>query len=157
MSVESLSVKQISLRSSFTICCTSIEEAFIKDTSLTDLYALQRQIMDKFTRLDTMQEHILELLLSDELVSSEYEEDFTKAEKYRDKMNQLFSELEYATIVLKLCYNNNEMVLRCLLENGSQKSYLTQRVIDHLNLKPASKPTIVLWNVLLVYVSRRGT
>ncbi|GFT36569.1 putative RNA-directed DNA polymerase from transposon X-element [Nephila pilipes] len=317
MSVESLRVKQKSLRSSFTMCCTSIEEALKKDTTLSDLYALQRQIMDKFTRLDTVQEHILELLLSDDLVSSEYEEDFTKAEKYRDKMNQLSAELENTdptsegldsgrtldrlmtflrkeveseemillartglgspqrqkskatveepflatsaalvntkggrsgkqkfclfcsqcnhwssdcligkklslndkksilirnracfrclskghnarscrlkmlkcmncddkshhtllcnkneefdlknetvgatisnslanqslitnvylqTIVLKLCYNNNEMVLRCLLDNGSQKSYLTQRVIDHLNLKPVSKQTIV--------------
>ncbi|GFT23984.1 hypothetical protein NPIL_10801, partial [Nephila pilipes] len=96
MSVESLRVKQKSLRSSFTMCCTSIEEALKKDTTLSDLYALQRQIMDKFTRLDTVQEHILELLLSDDLVSSEYEEDFTKAEKYRDKMNQLSAELEYA-------------------------------------------------------------
>ncbi|GFU14648.1 putative RNA-directed DNA polymerase from transposon X-element [Nephila pilipes] len=94
MSVESLRVKQKSLRSSFTMCCTSIEEALEKDTTLTDLYALQRQIMDKFTRLDTVQEHILELLLSDDLVSSEYEEDFTKAEKYHDKMNQLSAELE---------------------------------------------------------------
>ncbi|GFT75416.1 putative RNA-directed DNA polymerase from transposon X-element, partial [Nephila pilipes] len=94
MSVESLRVKQKSLRSSFTMCCTSIEEALKKDTTLTDLYALQRQIMDKFTRLDTVQEHILELLLSVDLVSSEYEEDFTKAEKYRDKMNQLSAELE---------------------------------------------------------------
>ncbi|GFS90633.1 uncharacterized protein NPIL_543871 [Nephila pilipes] len=94
MSVESLRVKQKSLRSSFTMCCTSIEEALKKETTLTDLYALQRQIMDKFTRLDTVQEHILELLLSDDLVSSEYEEDFTKAEKYRDKMNQLSAELE---------------------------------------------------------------
>ncbi|GFS44209.1 hypothetical protein NPIL_558141 [Nephila pilipes] len=96
MSVESLRVKQRSLRSSFTMCCTSIEEALKKDTSLTDLYALQRQRMDKFTRLDTMQEHILKLLLSDDLVSSEYEEDLTKAEKYRDKMNQLSTELENA-------------------------------------------------------------
>ncbi|GFT59167.1 putative RNA-directed DNA polymerase from transposon X-element [Nephila pilipes] len=78
------------------MCCTSIEEALKKDTTLTDLYALQRQIMDKFTRLDTVQEHILELLLSDETMSSEYEADFTKAEKYRDKMNQLSTELEYA-------------------------------------------------------------
>ncbi|GFS80174.1 uncharacterized protein NPIL_681291 [Nephila pilipes] len=94
MSVESLRVKQKSLRSSFTMCCTSIEEALKKDTTLTDLYALQRQIMDKFTRLDTVQEHILELLLSDDLVSSEYEEDFTKTEKYRDEMNHLSAELE---------------------------------------------------------------
>ncbi|GFT93061.1 hypothetical protein TNCV_2715711 [Trichonephila clavipes] len=28
------------------------------------------------------------------------------------------------------------MVLRCLLDNESQRSYLTRRVIDHLNLKP---------------------
>ncbi|GFS79024.1 hypothetical protein NPIL_565411 [Nephila pilipes] len=96
MSVESLRVKQKSLRSSFTMCCTSIEEALKKDTTLTDLYDFQRQIMDKFRRQDTVQEHILELILSDDLVSSEYEEDFTKAEKYRDKMNQLSAELEYA-------------------------------------------------------------
>ncbi|GFY20491.1 integrase catalytic domain-containing protein [Trichonephila clavipes] len=47
------------------------------------------------------------------------------------------------TIALKLCYSNSEMVLRCLLDNGSQRSYLTRRVIDHLNLKPVLKETIV--------------
>ncbi|GFT85320.1 integrase catalytic domain-containing protein [Nephila pilipes] len=294
MSVESLRVKQKSLRSSFTMCCTSIEEALKKDTTLTDLYALQRQIMDKFTRLDTVQEHILELLLSDDLekfrntdptsevldsgrtldrlmtflrkeVESEemmllartglgspqrqkskatVEEPFlvtsaalvntkggrsgkqkfclfcsqcnhwssdclmgkklslndkksilirnracfrclnkgNNARSCRLKMlkcmncddkshhtllcnkneefdlknetvgatissslaNQsLITNVYLQTIVLKLCYNNNEMVLRCLLDNGSQKSYLTQRVLDHLNLKPVSKQTIV--------------
>ncbi|GFX52954.1 uncharacterized protein TNCV_3228221 [Trichonephila clavipes] len=70
------------------MCCTSIEDALKRDTSLPDLYALQRQIMDKFARLDTVQEHILELLLGDETLSGEYEDDFNKAEKYRDKMNQ---------------------------------------------------------------------
>ncbi|GFS91239.1 integrase_H2C2 domain-containing protein [Nephila pilipes] len=102
MSVESLRVKQRSLHSSFTMCCTSIEEALKKDTSLTDLYALQRLKMDKFTRLDTVQEHILKFLQSDETMSSEYEEDFTKAEKYRDKMNQLSTELEYASKLLAI-------------------------------------------------------
>ncbi|GFS84348.1 hypothetical protein TNCV_4605621 [Trichonephila clavipes] len=53
MTVESLRVKQQSLRSSFTMCCSSIEDALKRDTSLPDLYALQRQIMDKFARLDT--------------------------------------------------------------------------------------------------------
>ncbi|GFW74546.1 hypothetical protein TNCV_2414451 [Trichonephila clavipes] len=94
MSVESLRVKQRSLWSSFIMCCTSIKEALKRDTSLTDLYALQRQIMDMFTRLVTVQEHILELLLSDETLSSENEVDFKKAEKYRDEMNQLSAELE---------------------------------------------------------------
>ncbi|GFU04706.1 integrase catalytic domain-containing protein [Nephila pilipes] len=213
MSVESLRGKQKSLRSSFTMCCTSIEEALKKDTTLTDLYALQRQIMDKFTRLDTVQEHILELLPSDETMSSEYEEDFTKAEKYRDKMNQLSAELENTDptsegldsgrtldrlmTFLRKEVESEEMILLartglgspqrqkskatveepflatsaalvntkggrsgkqkfclfcsqcnhwssdCLIDNGSQKSYLTQRVIDHLNLKPVSKQTIV--------------
>ncbi|GFY40884.1 putative RNA-directed DNA polymerase from transposon X-element [Trichonephila inaurata madagascariensis] len=76
--------------------CTSIEEALKMDTSLADLYALQRQIMDKFARLDTVQEHIWELLLGDETLSGEYEDDSKKAKKYRDKMNQLSAELEYA-------------------------------------------------------------
>ncbi|GFY35955.1 putative RNA-directed DNA polymerase from transposon X-element [Trichonephila clavipes] len=44
----------------------------------------------------TVQEQILELLLGDETLSGEYEDDFNKAEKYRDKMNQLSAELEYA-------------------------------------------------------------
>ncbi|GFS81489.1 integrase catalytic domain-containing protein [Nephila pilipes] len=200
----------------------TIEEALKKNTTLTDLYAFQRQIMDKFTRLDTVQEHILELLLSDDLVSIEYEEDFTKAEKYHDKMNQLSAELEYAVnqrlnkpqnptsegldsgrtldrlmTFLRKEVESEEMILLartglgspqrqkskatveepflatsaalvntkggrsskqkfylfcsqcnhwssdCLIDNGSQKSYLTQPVIDHLNLKPVSKQTIV--------------
>ncbi|GFW59067.1 putative RNA-directed DNA polymerase from transposon X-element [Trichonephila clavipes] len=50
--------------------------------------------MDKFARLNTVQEHILELLLGDETLSGEYEDDFNKAEKYRDKMSQLSAELD---------------------------------------------------------------
>ncbi|GFS99098.1 putative RNA-directed DNA polymerase from transposon X-element [Trichonephila clavipes] len=96
MTVESLKVKQRSLQSSFTMCCTSIEDALKRDTSLPDLYALQRQIMDKFAGLDTIQEQILELLLEVETLSDEYEDDFNKAEKYCNKMNQLSAELEYA-------------------------------------------------------------
>ncbi|GFT11565.1 putative RNA-directed DNA polymerase from transposon X-element [Trichonephila clavipes] len=96
MTVDSLIVKQRSLRSNFTMSCTSIEDALKRDTSLPDLYALQRQIMDKFARLDTIQEQILELLLGDETLSGEYEDDFNKVEKYRDKMNQLSAELKYA-------------------------------------------------------------
>ncbi|GFV50324.1 putative RNA-directed DNA polymerase from transposon X-element [Trichonephila clavipes] len=97
MTVESLRVKQRSLRSSFTMYCTSIEDTLKRDTSLPDLYALQRQIMDKFARLDTVQEYILELLLGDETLSGEYEDDFNKEEKRRDKINQLSVELlEYA-------------------------------------------------------------
>ncbi|GFW04048.1 hypothetical protein TNCV_2051641 [Trichonephila clavipes] len=69
-----------SLRSSFTMCCTSIEDALKRDSSLPDLYDLERQIMDKFARLVTVQEHILELLLGDETLSGEYEVDFNKAE-----------------------------------------------------------------------------
>ncbi|GFW02637.1 putative RNA-directed DNA polymerase from transposon X-element [Trichonephila clavipes] len=38
----------------------------------------------------------LELLLGDKTLSGEYEDDFNKAEKYCDKMNQLSAELEYA-------------------------------------------------------------
>ncbi|GFV64353.1 retrovirus-related Pol polyprotein from transposon 297 [Trichonephila clavipes] len=76
---------------------TSIEDALKRDISLADLYVLQRQIMDKFARLDTVQEQIWELLLEDETLSGEYEDDFfKKAEKYRDKMNQLSAEMEYA-------------------------------------------------------------
>ncbi|GFX42057.1 hypothetical protein TNCV_2134721 [Trichonephila clavipes] len=69
MTVESLRVKQRSLRSSFTMCCTSIEDALKRDTSLPDL---------------------------DETLSGEYEDDFNKAEIYHDKINQLSVELEYA-------------------------------------------------------------
>ncbi|GFW10454.1 hypothetical protein TNCV_892491 [Trichonephila clavipes] len=90
MTVESLRVKQRSLRSSLTMCCTSIEDALKRDTSLPDFYAFQRQIMDKFARLDTVQEQILELLLGDETLSGEYEDDFNEAEKYRDIMNHSY-------------------------------------------------------------------
>ncbi|CAL1280117.1 unnamed protein product [Larinioides sclopetarius] len=47
------------------------------------------------------------------------------------------------TIVLKLCNNGKEIILRCLLDSGSQNSYLTQRIIDNFELQPVSKQTIV--------------
>ncbi|GFU88126.1 putative RNA-directed DNA polymerase from transposon X-element [Trichonephila clavipes] len=55
----------------------------------------------------------------------------------------LITSVYLQTVALKLCYNNSEMVLRYLLDDGSQRSYLTRRVIDHLNLKPVLKQTIV--------------
>ncbi|GFS77510.1 hypothetical protein TNCV_320701 [Trichonephila clavipes] len=106
------------------MCCTSIEEVLKGDTSLADLYALQRQIMHKFARLDTTQEHILELLLGDETLSGEYEDDFKKAEKYRDKMNlrsQLSAEIwimQNATGKIKLELSEQTPSFRIARENA---------------------------------------
>ncbi|GFW03116.1 lysophospholipid acyltransferase 5 [Trichonephila clavipes] len=45
--LATIGVKQ---RLSFTMCCTSIEDALKRDTSLPDLYALQRHIMNNYAK-----------------------------------------------------------------------------------------------------------
>ncbi|GFS68534.1 putative RNA-directed DNA polymerase from transposon X-element [Trichonephila clavipes] len=53
-----------------------------------------QQLQDKFSRLETIQEEISDLLLTSHDLKDTYQEDFSKAEEYRDKFCQIFSILE---------------------------------------------------------------
>ncbi|GFY07957.1 putative RNA-directed DNA polymerase from transposon X-element [Trichonephila clavipes] len=52
------------------------------------------KLQDKFSRLETIQEEISDLLLTSHDLKDTYQEDFSKAEEYRDKFCQIFSILE---------------------------------------------------------------
>ncbi|GFY57212.1 putative RNA-directed DNA polymerase from transposon X-element [Trichonephila inaurata madagascariensis] len=47
------------------------------------------------------------------------------------------------TLVLKIEHNGKELQVRTILDSGSQKSYISERVIKVLKLRPKSKQTIV--------------
>ncbi|GFT87370.1 putative RNA-directed DNA polymerase from transposon X-element [Trichonephila clavipes] len=62
--------------------------------SRNEVNALYKQLQDKFSRLETIQEEISDLLLTSHDLKDTYQEDFSKAEEYRDKFCQIFSILE---------------------------------------------------------------
>ncbi|GFV93266.1 putative RNA-directed DNA polymerase from transposon X-element [Trichonephila clavipes] len=62
--------------------------------SKNEVNALYKQLQDKFSLLETIQEEISDLLLTSHDLKDTYQEDFTKAEEYRDKFCQFFSILE---------------------------------------------------------------
>ncbi|GFU99653.1 putative RNA-directed DNA polymerase from transposon X-element [Trichonephila clavipes] len=62
--------------------------------SKNEVNALHKQLQDKFSRLETIQEEISDLLLTSHDLKDTYQEDFSKAEEYRDKFCQIFSILE---------------------------------------------------------------
>ncbi|KAG8193242.1 hypothetical protein JTE90_005589 [Oedothorax gibbosus] len=64
------------------------------DTTVTELSSLQRQLLDKYSRLEEVQEIVAQSVLTDPSKTSEYENDFETAEKYRDTFADITTQLE---------------------------------------------------------------
>lgn len=45
-------------------------------------------------------------------------------------------------VILTMCHNKRQLVLRGLLDSGSENSYLTMRAVEKLKLKPISQQTM---------------
>ncbi|GFY61474.1 putative RNA-directed DNA polymerase from transposon X-element [Trichonephila inaurata madagascariensis] len=69
MDIDILKAKRKSLRAAFTVCCNGISNRI--ETEIlgnNEVNALYKQLLDKFSRLETTQEEISDLILiSDEL------------------------------------------------------------------------------------------
>ncbi|GFT00488.1 putative RNA-directed DNA polymerase from transposon X-element [Trichonephila clavipes] len=95
MDIDILKAKRKSLRAAFSMCCNGISNRIETETlSRNEVNALYKQLQDKFSRLETIQEEISDLLLTCHDLKNTYQEDFSKAEEYRDKFCQIFSILE---------------------------------------------------------------
>ncbi|GFT65473.1 putative RNA-directed DNA polymerase from transposon X-element [Trichonephila clavipes] len=95
MDIDILKAKRKSLRAAFSMCCNGISNRIETETlSKNEVNALYKQLQDKFSRLETIQEEISDLLLTSHDLKDTYQEDFSKAEEYRDKFCQIFSILE---------------------------------------------------------------
>ncbi|GFW01837.1 integrase catalytic domain-containing protein [Trichonephila clavipes] len=58
--------------------------------------------------------------------------------------NQSVNETVYLqTLVLRIEHNGKELKVRTILDSGSQKSYISERVIKVLQLRPKSKQTVL--------------
>ncbi|GFW95312.1 putative RNA-directed DNA polymerase from transposon X-element [Trichonephila clavipes] len=93
MDIDILKAKRKSLRAAFSMCCNGISNR-TEALSKNEVNALYKQLQDKFSRLETIQEEISDLLLTSHDLKDTYQEDFSKAEEYRDKFCQIFSILE---------------------------------------------------------------
>ncbi|GFS37231.1 putative RNA-directed DNA polymerase from transposon X-element [Trichonephila inaurata madagascariensis] len=93
MDVDILKAKRKSLRAAFTECCNGISNR-IETLGNNEVNALYKQLQDKFSRLETTPEEISDLLLVSDELKNTYQDDFLKAEGYRDKFCQICSLLE---------------------------------------------------------------
>ncbi|GFX25300.1 putative RNA-directed DNA polymerase from transposon X-element [Trichonephila clavipes] len=93
MDIDILKAKRKSLRAAFSMCCNGISNR-TETLSKNEVNALYKQLQDKFSRLETIQEEISDFLLTSHDLKDTYQEDFSKAEEYRDKFSQIFSILE---------------------------------------------------------------
>ncbi|GFR23910.1 uncharacterized protein TNCT_275541 [Trichonephila clavata] len=99
MNVAQLKTQQKSLRTSFTLSTKTMEEELSKEVpNLTKLSILRLQIGDKISRLEQCQMNITNLFLEEENSDVSYEEDFIKAEKYRDKFSELCARVERMSV-----------------------------------------------------------
>ncbi|GFY37366.1 putative RNA-directed DNA polymerase from transposon X-element [Trichonephila inaurata madagascariensis] len=95
MDIDILKAKRKSLRAAFTVCCNGISNRIETETfGNNEVNTLYKQLLDKFSRLETTQEEISDLLLISDELKNTYQEDFSKAEEYRDKFCQICSLLE---------------------------------------------------------------
>ncbi|GFT46852.1 putative RNA-directed DNA polymerase from transposon X-element [Trichonephila clavipes] len=93
MDIDILKAKRKSLRAAFSMCCNGISNR-TETLSKNEVNALYKQLQDKFSRLETIQEEISDLLLTSHDLKDTYQEEFSKVEEYRDKFCQIFSILE---------------------------------------------------------------
>ncbi|GFU62030.1 uncharacterized protein TNCV_717561 [Trichonephila clavipes] len=85
MVVTQLKTQRKSLRTSFTLSAKVIEEELMKKVpDVDELSILKMQISDKFSRLEKFQRA--------------YEEDFMKAEIYRDRFSELCAKIERLSV-----------------------------------------------------------
>ncbi|KAG8187428.1 hypothetical protein JTE90_009502 [Oedothorax gibbosus] len=93
--METAKAKRTALRKSFTVCANNVEKV-IKDekSSSGELFAQQKLLFDKFTRLEEIQETVAAAILDDEVLASSFEKDFEEAESYRDRFCSLSVALE---------------------------------------------------------------
>ncbi|GFY72256.1 putative RNA-directed DNA polymerase from transposon X-element [Trichonephila inaurata madagascariensis] len=95
MDIDILKAKRKSLRAAFTVCCNGISNRIETETlGNNEVNALYKQLQDKFSRLETTQGEISDLLSRSDELKNAYQEDFSKAEEYRDKFCQICSLLE---------------------------------------------------------------
>ncbi|GFS93150.1 putative RNA-directed DNA polymerase from transposon X-element [Trichonephila clavipes] len=97
MDIDILKAKRKSLRAAFSMCCNGISNRTERERetlSKNEVNALYKQLQDKFSRLETIHKEIFDLLLTSHDLKDTYQEDFSKAEEYRDKFRQIFSILE---------------------------------------------------------------
>ncbi|GFT79523.1 putative RNA-directed DNA polymerase from transposon X-element [Trichonephila clavipes] len=82
MDIDILKAKRKSLRAAFSMCCNGISNRTERETlSKNEVNALYKQLQDKFSRLETIQEEISDLLLTSHDLKDTYQEDFSKAER----------------------------------------------------------------------------
>ncbi|GFW95073.1 uncharacterized protein TNCV_1497121 [Trichonephila clavipes] len=99
MDVAQLKAQRKSLRTSFTLSAKVIEEELMKEVpDVDELSILKMQISDKFSRLEKCQRRISNIILKEETDELAYEEDFMKAEIYRDRFSELCAKKERLSV-----------------------------------------------------------
>ncbi|GFS49493.1 uncharacterized protein TNIN_419031 [Trichonephila inaurata madagascariensis] len=99
MDMTQLKTQRKSLRTSFTLSAKVIEEELMKEVPDVDqLSILKMQIGDKFSRLENYQRSISYIILKEETDELAYEEDFMKAEIYRDSFSELCAKIERLSV-----------------------------------------------------------
>ncbi|GFY55525.1 putative RNA-directed DNA polymerase from transposon X-element [Trichonephila inaurata madagascariensis] len=118
--------------SDFLLRSEELKNTYQEDFSKTEEYR------DKFFQICSLLEASQEktVLVPEENIS---------VEKRNVLSNQsVINETVYLqTLVLKIEHNGKELRVRTILDSGSQKSYISERVIKLLKLRPKSKQTIV--------------
>ncbi|GFU87469.1 DUF1758 domain-containing protein [Trichonephila clavipes] len=99
MDVTQLKTQRKSLHTSFMLSAKVIEEELMKVVpDVNELSILKIQISDKFSRLENCQRGISNIILKEEIDELAYEEDFMKAEIYRDRFSELCVKIERLSV-----------------------------------------------------------
>ncbi|KAG8186590.1 hypothetical protein JTE90_020881 [Oedothorax gibbosus] len=89
-----------------------IAELALEAVDIKAVALLQLQLKDTFDRLEAAQEAVSELLLQQEDDGKEYEEDFTDAEKYRERFLECSNSIDKLVEEIPLCAEQSAEVKR---------------------------------------------
>ncbi|GFT62584.1 uncharacterized protein TNCV_1702441 [Trichonephila clavipes] len=99
MNGTQLKTQRKSLRTSFTLSAKIIEEELMKEVpDVDELSILKMQINDNFSHLEKCQRGISNIILKEETDELAYEEDFIRAEIYRDRFSEICAKIERLSV-----------------------------------------------------------
>ncbi|KAF8794777.1 hypothetical protein HNY73_002713 [Argiope bruennichi] len=134
-------MKRKSLRTSFTNAERNLAQLLaILETNAKDndkLHVLNSQLVDKFSRLDEIQNEISSLLLEEN--KAKYERDFEAAENYRDRY------LELKPKVATFLNKNSRCVLECSSKDNTAKLKLPKYELKKFSGHP--KEFLTFWSI----------
>lgn len=109
--MERLNKERKPLRISFTRLCTLRERTLGSEEGENQKEVFWRNLLDKYSRLEEVQDKIFIQLLENNVSEEEYEKEFEAAEEYRERFINLRVKLDFKDVIVEPPNLRNRLII----------------------------------------------